>query len=184
MGANASEFATQKKLQDYAERIGDHLWEGTPAFAKRQQLLSPDQYEIVDVRTSRGMRRAMLFPKAILQAEFYSEQYLRASEAEAMCDHVWIFEARTLSTKSCSAIPRPIGSGRSLWRICRACAPGYRRRRSCVGGARRHKDTEVLVRLWRLLGAHDHHRAPIRAGSGRRLSALDRGHGALPAGRN
>jgi hypothetical protein len=29
-----------------------------------------------------------------------SEQYLRAREAEAMCDHVWIFEARTLSTRS------------------------------------------------------------------------------------
>ena len=28
-----------------------------------------------------------------------SEQYLRAREAEAMCDHVWIFEARTLSTQ-------------------------------------------------------------------------------------
>jgi len=41
-----------------------------PAFAKRQRLLSPDQYEIVGVRTSRGVRRAMLFPKAILQAEF------------------------------------------------------------------------------------------------------------------
>ena len=26
-------------------------------------------------------------------------------------DRPWIFEARTLSTKSCSAIPRPIGSG-------------------------------------------------------------------------
>ena len=69
-GECLEEFATQKKLQDYAERIGNHLWEGTPAFAKRQQLLSPDQYEIVDVRTSRGVRRAMLFPKAILQAEF------------------------------------------------------------------------------------------------------------------
>jgi hypothetical protein len=41
-----------------------------PRFTKRQQLLSPDQYEIVDVRTSRGVRRAMLFPMAILQAEF------------------------------------------------------------------------------------------------------------------
>jgi hypothetical protein len=70
VGANASEFATQ----DYAERIGDtYLWEGTPAFAKRQQLLSPDQYEIVDVRTSRGVRRAMLFPKAILQTEFKAD---------------------------------------------------------------------------------------------------------------
>jgi hypothetical protein len=28
-----------------------------------------------------------------------SGQYLRAREAEAMCDHVWIFEARTLSTQ-------------------------------------------------------------------------------------
>jgi hypothetical protein len=72
------EFTTQKKLQDYAERIGDtYLWEGTPAFAKRQQLLSPDQYEIVDVRTSRGVRRAMLFPKAILQAEFKADAPLR-----------------------------------------------------------------------------------------------------------
>jgi hypothetical protein len=65
------EFATQNKLQDYAERIGDaYLWEGTAAFAKQQGMLSPDQYEIVDVRTSRGVRRAMLIPKAILQAEF------------------------------------------------------------------------------------------------------------------
>ena len=63
------EFATHKKLQDYAERIGDtYLWEGTPAYAKQQRVLSPDQYEIVDVRTSRGVRRAMLFPKAIIQA--------------------------------------------------------------------------------------------------------------------
>ena len=72
------EFTTQKKLQDYAERIGDtYLLEGTPAFAKRQQLLSPDQCEIVDVRTSRGVRRAMLFPKAILQAEFKADAPLR-----------------------------------------------------------------------------------------------------------
>jgi hypothetical protein len=64
------EFATQKKFHDYAERTGQcYLWEGTPPFAKRQRALSPDQYEIVDVRTSRGVRRAMLFPKAILKAE-------------------------------------------------------------------------------------------------------------------
>jgi hypothetical protein len=48
-----------------------------PAFARRQ-LLSPDQYEIVDVRTPRrGVRRAMLFPKAILQAEFAANAPLR-----------------------------------------------------------------------------------------------------------
>src|SRR5260370_34001375 len=60
------EFATQKNFHDYAERTGQaYLWEGTAVFAKRQRLLSPDQYEIVDVRTSRGVRRAMLFPKPV-----------------------------------------------------------------------------------------------------------------------
>ena len=39
---------------------------------------SPDQYEIVDVRTHRrGVRRAMLFPKAILQAEFAANATVR-----------------------------------------------------------------------------------------------------------
>ena len=49
-----------------------------PASTKRQQMLSSDQYEIVDVRTSRGgVRRAMLFPKAILQAELAANAPLR-----------------------------------------------------------------------------------------------------------
>ena len=47
-----------------------HLWEGTRAFTTRQRLLSADQYEIVDVRTDRGMTRAMLSPRAILKAEW------------------------------------------------------------------------------------------------------------------
>ena len=47
------EFASQQKIQDYAERVGDvYLWEGTPSCAKWQRLLSSDEYEIVDVRTS------------------------------------------------------------------------------------------------------------------------------------
>ena len=73
------EFATQKKFHDYAEQTGQaYLWEGTTAFAKRQRLLSPDQYEIVDVRTPRrGVRRAMLFPKAVLQAELAANAPLR-----------------------------------------------------------------------------------------------------------
>jgi hypothetical protein len=53
-----------------------------PAFTKRQQLLSTDQYEIVDVRTPRGVRRAMLFPKAILQAEFAANREVLASKRE------------------------------------------------------------------------------------------------------
>jgi hypothetical protein len=65
------EFATQKKLQDYAGRIGDTYYgKARQRYAKQQRVLSPDQYEIVDVRTSRGVRRAMLFPKAIIQAEW------------------------------------------------------------------------------------------------------------------
>jgi hypothetical protein len=75
------EFANQKALLDYAERKGlvfvwafgkrhGQLLSPVAVFTKRQRLLSPDQYEVVDVRTSRGVRRAMLFPKLILQAEF------------------------------------------------------------------------------------------------------------------
>jgi hypothetical protein len=72
------EFANKKALIDYAEQNGlVYVWAFSireqlvsPAFTKRQQMLSPDQYEIVDVRTLRGVRRAMLFPKAVLQAEF------------------------------------------------------------------------------------------------------------------
>jgi hypothetical protein len=47
----------------------------------------------------------------------------------------WGDPAEQLELTDRRGFPRPIGSGRSLWRICRACAPGYRRRRSCVGGA-------------------------------------------------
>jgi hypothetical protein len=55
------EFANKKALIDYAEQNGlVYLWAFSireqlvsPAFTKRQQMLSPDQYEIVDVRTPR-----------------------------------------------------------------------------------------------------------------------------------
>jgi len=57
------DFATPKKLYDYAEQTGNvYLWEGMLAFAKRLRVLSPEQYQIVDVRTSRGMRRATVGP--------------------------------------------------------------------------------------------------------------------------
>ena len=82
------EFANQKALLDYAERKGlvfvwafgkrhGQLPSPVAIFTRRQRLLSPDQYEIVDVRTSRGVRTAMLFPKAILQAEFAANAPLR-----------------------------------------------------------------------------------------------------------
>ena len=85
-------FENQKALIDYAEQNGlVYVWEfakrqrlrsPVPAFTKRQQLLSPDQYNIVDVRTSRGVRRAMLFPKAILQAEFAAARCSLASVSD------------------------------------------------------------------------------------------------------
>jgi hypothetical protein len=82
------EFANKKALIDYAEQNGlVYVWAFSireqvvsPAFTKRQQMLSPDQYEIVDVRTLRGVRRAMLFPKAVLQAEFSANREVLASK--------------------------------------------------------------------------------------------------------
>ena len=70
------EFTSQKALQDHAEQTDKVcVMEG---IALRQRRLSPDQYEIVDVRTFRGgVRRAMLFPKAILQAELAANAPLR-----------------------------------------------------------------------------------------------------------
>jgi hypothetical protein len=46
------EFANQKALLAYAERNAlVYAWERSPAFAKRQRLLSPKEYEIVEVLT-------------------------------------------------------------------------------------------------------------------------------------
>jgi hypothetical protein len=61
------EFTSQKALQAHAEQTGNVcVLEG---IAIRQRQLSPDQYEIVDVRTSRGvLRSALLIPKAVLKA--------------------------------------------------------------------------------------------------------------------
>jgi hypothetical protein len=72
-----------RRLLPYAERKGlIYLWEGTPAFARRQRLLSRDQYELAEVRTSRrGVRPAMLFPKAILEAEWAADAPFREAMA-------------------------------------------------------------------------------------------------------
>jgi hypothetical protein len=66
------EFPSQKALQDHAEQTGQVcVLEG---IALRQRQLSPDQYEIVEVRTSRGvLRTALLIPKAVLKALWDAE---------------------------------------------------------------------------------------------------------------
>jgi hypothetical protein len=84
------QFASQKALLDYAEQKGlVYIWAYTqrervlsPAFIAREHLLSPDQYELVDVRTRSGVRRALLFPKAILQAEFEANRDVLATMRE------------------------------------------------------------------------------------------------------
>jgi hypothetical protein len=66
------EFTSQKALQDHAEQTGQVcVLEG---IALSQRQLSPDQYEIVDVRTSRRvLRPALLIPKAVLKALWEAE---------------------------------------------------------------------------------------------------------------
>jgi hypothetical protein len=77
-GKMPREFTSRKAIRNHAELTGYvYLWEGTHAFTTRRLLLSPDQYEIVDVRTDHGMRRAMLFPKEILKAEWDAAAPLR-----------------------------------------------------------------------------------------------------------
>ena len=61
------EFTSQTALQHHAKLTGDfYAFEGAATFAKWRSLLTPNQYELVDVRTSQGVRGAMLFPKRIL----------------------------------------------------------------------------------------------------------------------
>jgi hypothetical protein len=53
--------------------------------ALRQRQLSPDQYEIVEVRTSRGvLRAALLIPKAVLKALCEAELPFRETHASGV----------------------------------------------------------------------------------------------------
>ena len=79
---------TKRSLVAYAEQNSlAYEYEYTPAFAKWQRLLSPEQYEIVEVRTSRGMSRALLFSQAILLSEWEANAPLR--EAMAIKGERW-----------------------------------------------------------------------------------------------
>jgi len=60
------EFSDPKELHRHAERSGlAYAWEFTRAFAKWQELLAREQYDLVNVRTSQGTSRAMLFSRAM-----------------------------------------------------------------------------------------------------------------------
>jgi hypothetical protein len=61
-----------------------HIWEGSHAFAKRwrlAQLAQPGQYELVEVQTSRKLSKALLFPSAILRAEYEADRPFREAMA-------------------------------------------------------------------------------------------------------
>jgi hypothetical protein len=85
MSMQRGEFANQKALRDYADAHDfAYVWEGMHAFAKRwrlAQLARPGTYEFVEVRTKRGVTRALLFPNAILQAEFEADAPMREALA-------------------------------------------------------------------------------------------------------
>ena len=80
-GPVTSKFENQKALQDYAGAHDlEYVWEGMKAFAKRwrlAQLAQPGTYELVEARTKRGITRALMFPKAILRAEFEAAAPMR-----------------------------------------------------------------------------------------------------------
>ena len=68
------DFADEKALQNYV-KLHDlvYLCEGTRPFAMRFAQLSPGQCEVVSVKTRRGWRRALLFRKVLLRAEWEAE---------------------------------------------------------------------------------------------------------------
>jgi hypothetical protein len=67
---NAQTFRDQHALLEYVEEHDlAYAWEGMIAFSHRLRTLAPGQYEIVEVRTKRGITRALLYPKDILRSE-------------------------------------------------------------------------------------------------------------------
>ena len=79
------QFANQRALIEYAEANDlAYAWEGSSAFAKRwrlAQLAQPGQYQLVEVPTKRGISKALLFPRAILRAEYEAERPFREAMA-------------------------------------------------------------------------------------------------------
>jgi hypothetical protein len=75
---DVQEFANQIELHRYAE-LNDlaYAWADTRAFGRWEQLLTPGEYKLVDVRTGQGTIRAMLFPK-VTRAEATAREHWRA----------------------------------------------------------------------------------------------------------
>lgn len=79
---NAQTFRDQHALLEYIEEHDlAFAWEGMSSFSHRLRTLAPGQYEIVEVRTRRGITRALLFPKNILRAEWEADAPMREAVA-------------------------------------------------------------------------------------------------------
>ena len=71
------EFKSKNAARAYAESKGRVcLIDGN--FVKWQQQLSPEQYELVDVRSKGGVKQAMLLPKVILKAAWQADPLRKA----------------------------------------------------------------------------------------------------------
>jgi hypothetical protein len=80
-----SSAGTQAALVAYAEQNG--LTCLMESFAKWRGRLSPEQYDVVEVRTNRGLKSAMLLPKAVLKAAWETDPLRKAliPERDSAC---------------------------------------------------------------------------------------------------
>jgi hypothetical protein len=69
-------FQSKAALVAYAEQNG--LTCLLESFAKWHGQLSPEQYDVVEVRTSSGLKSAMLLPKAALKAAWQADPLRKA----------------------------------------------------------------------------------------------------------
>jgi hypothetical protein len=68
-------FKDNIELYDYAKRNGLEIaWAYSLAFEKRRRMLSPDQFEIRDVHTHKGITKVLLFSQEIIKAEWLADQ--------------------------------------------------------------------------------------------------------------
>jgi hypothetical protein len=71
------QFKSENAVRAYAEPKG-LVCLIDDNFVKWQQQLSPEQYELVDVRSKGGVKQALLLPKAILKAAWQADPLRKA----------------------------------------------------------------------------------------------------------
>ena len=79
-----SPFKDHAEVHEYARANGlEYVWQGTISFEKRQQTLSPDQFQVWPVTSAReGVVMVGLFSKAITEAEWEAGRPNRERLAE------------------------------------------------------------------------------------------------------